>query len=422
MMQIENARRLAQSGQVKQALELYQAMLKNGEAKEAHLAEAHWFIASWHQAEKRFQEAITAYQNSIDLKDDNDLSFFGCGECWEQLGDFEKALENYLQALKIYDGNARYFLYTGCALKALGREAEALDVWSIGADVDPLLQHAQYHPQADAVLKEKSAVADKALRAHFTNLHADTVGESEALKRVQEALWVQTHTEKVEFKAEKQKPNFFYMPSLPADHVFEDLDWMPVIEQDWQKIRDEYLAAQESFDGEPYINATNMQGGKWEALRSREKWNSIHLFQNAVMQEGVKEAFPVTVAALEKMPVVRVDGVILEAFFSVLGPDTHIPPHYGLANSRLTVHLPLIVPENCALRVNDQTCEQREGKILAFDDSFEHEAWNKSDQTRVVLIFEAWAPDLTMEEQEAISASFTSRTKWLQDRKIPTIA
>jgi aspartate beta-hydroxylase len=82
--------------------------------------------------------------------------------------------------------------------------------------------------------------------------------------------------------------------------------------------------------------------------------------------------------------------------FSVLRPHTHIPPHYGTINGRVIVHLPLIVPENCgALRVAGETRSWVYGKCFAFDDSYAHEAWNHSDETRVVLLFDIWSPFLT---------------------------
>jgi aspartyl/asparaginyl beta-hydroxylase (cupin superfamily) len=76
------------------------------------------------------------------------------------------------------------------------------------------------------------------------------------------------------------------------------------------------------------------------------------------------------------------------------------------------------VPERCGLRVDNETFDQREGEIIAFDDSFDHEAWNNSQQPRLVLIFEVWHPDLTKDEQDAISATFDARVKWLAQRTI----
>jgi aspartyl/asparaginyl beta-hydroxylase (cupin superfamily) len=66
-------------------------------------------------------------------------------------------------------------------------------------------------------------------------------------------------------------------------------------------------------------------------------------------------------------------------------------------------HLPLVIPPDCALRVGNETRAWREGELLMFDDTIEHEAWNKSSQLRVVLIFDVWRPELSREEQALIA-------------------
>src|SRR3546814_9348823 len=66
------------------------------------------------------------------------------------------------------------------------------------------------------------------------------------------------------------------------------------------------------------------------------------------------------------------------AFFSALKPGTHIPPHNGATNTPLTVHMPLVIPPDCALRVGDETRTWEPGKLLMFDDTIRHEAWNYS--------------------------------------------
>jgi aspartate beta-hydroxylase len=89
--------------------------------------------------------------------------------------------------------------------------------------------------------------------------------------------------------------------------------------------------------------------------------------------------------------------------FSVLTPGTHILPHRGVTNSRLVVHLPLIVPDDCAIVVGGETHVWQEGRVMIFDDTFEHEAWNRSAQTRGVLILDVWNPYLDDAERDALS-------------------
>lgn len=76
------------------------------------------------------------------------------------------------------------------------------------------------------------------------------------------------------------------------------------------------------------------------------------------------------------------------AFFSILAPGTHITPHRGPFKGVLRLHLPLVVPrdaEKCGIRVGDEVRHWEAGRSFVFDDTFEHEAWNESDEARVVL-------------------------------------
>jgi aspartate beta-hydroxylase len=87
----------------------------------------------------------------------------------------------------------------------------------------------------------------------------------------------------------------------------------------------------------------------------------------------------------------------------VLSPHTRIPPHTGVANTRLVLHLPLIVPEGCGFRVGSETRPWKVGEAWVFDDTVEHEAWNDSDDIRIILICDVWNPLLGEEERELIA-------------------
>jgi aspartyl/asparaginyl beta-hydroxylase (cupin superfamily) len=108
---------------------------------------------------------------------------------------------------------------------------------------------------------------------------------------------------------------------------------------------------------------------------------------------------PRTVATLAALPQVDIPDRGPTAFFSILDAHTHIPAHTGTTNTRLTVHLPLIVPPGCRFRVGGETREWRAGEAWAFDDTIDHEAWNDADVTRVILIFDVWNPQLTLLER-----------------------
>src|SRR4029078_5334079 len=84
----------------------------------------------------------------------------------------------------------------------------------------------------------------------------------------------------------------------------------------------------------------------------------------------------------------------------------HIPPHTGVTNTRAIIHLPLVVPEGCWLRVGAETRHGVEGEAFAFDDTIEHEALNPTDQMRIVLIFDVWNPPLTQQEPDLLYRMF----------------
>jgi aspartate beta-hydroxylase len=103
------------------------------------------------------------------------------------------------------------------------------------------------------------------------------------------------------------------------------------------------------------------------------------------------------------LPLSRIREHGPEVLFSVFTAGTHLLPHRGVTNARLVAHLPLIVPRDCALRVAGEDHVWREGEVVVFDDTYEHEAWNRSDAIRVVLIFDIWNPLLTDVERAALT-------------------
>ncbi len=384
----------------------------------AQTAEAFGLLGAISFQANEFLKAADYFQRVTELQPEAHRLFFDQAYAAEMGGDTPRALAGYREACKLAPAQGRYYLYFGCALDAAGRHNDALMVWSAGSDVDPMVRQAQFHPKADADLKQRSALADRNLTKHLSQLHRQSVPDN--LSRVAEAVWVQTHDVPFAYKQERQQPTMFYMPDLPAHAIVERqmLEWAAALEAATDAIRAEYLTSASPDLGAPYIPAAKMQGAQWDKLRGSSDWQAIHLYKDGIKQPEAA-GFPATLKALETVPTVMLDGAPLEVFFSVLSANTHIPPHFGLANSRLTVHLPLIVPDACNLRVGGQTHDWQIGEVLAFDDSFEHEAHNRSDQPRVVLIFEAWMPELSREERTAIEKSFAARDAWYKARQLP---
>ena len=79
---------------------------------------------------------------------------------------------------------------------------------------------------------------------------------------------------------------------------------------------------------------------------------------------------------------------MVTAGFSSMAANTHITPHRGYTDDVLRCHLGLVTPENCALRVSNQIRTWTPGSCFVFDDTQEHEAWNRSNATRIVLLLD----------------------------------
>jgi aspartyl/asparaginyl beta-hydroxylase (cupin superfamily) len=163
------------------------------------------------------------------------------------------------------------------------------------------------------------------------------------------------------------------------------------------------LGSEEGF--QPYLEyAADQPQNQFAELNQSPRWSAFHLLKDGKPVAGNSERCPVTMATLAGTPQPDQPGRTPVAMFSLLQPKTHIPPHVGVSNARLVVHLPLIVPPDCGFRVGNDTCGWEPGKAFVFDDTIEHEAWNNSDQLRVVLIFDTWHPHLTDAERKLVTA------------------
>lgn len=201
-----------------------------------------------------------------------------------------------------------------------------------------------------------------------------------------------------------------YYPFLPADEFFDDyhFPWFAELSKRTDAIRAELLALLEDVNGpdavRPYVRMEKgTPSNKWTELDHSLDWGASFLWEYGKPNEAVLQRCPNTKAALEAIPQAIIPGRAPNAFFSLLKPHTHIPPHTGVSNTRAIIHLPLIVPKQCGFRVGGETRQWVEGVPFAFDDTIEHEAWNESDQLRAVLILDVWNPHLSQAEQEMIA-------------------
>jgi aspartyl/asparaginyl beta-hydroxylase (cupin superfamily) len=181
----------------------------------------------------------------------------------------------------------------------------------------------------------------------------------------------------------------YYMPGVPARMFYDpsEFEWVSPLEKAFPVIRDELLQVLKD-DG------AGFSGYMSEANRRLAGWNTFNFFFYGRKFEENCARCPRTTRILESLPRFERDHVM----FSALNPHAHIPPHTGPMNGIIRGHLALVAKPGSFIRVGNEQRTWEEGKVLVFDDSFEHEVWNHSDQVRIVLFMNFWHPCFSAEE------------------------
>ncbi len=198
-----------------------------------------------------------------------------------------------------------------------------------------------------------------------------------------------------------QRPAY-YIPGVPARTFYDpsQFEWVKPLEEAFPAIRRELL------------NVLGQDGKGFRAYMSEsqqrlEGWNTFNFFFYGRKFEENCRLCPETTALLESLPRFERDHIM----FSALNPHAHIPPHTGPMNGIIRGHLALVAPPGCYIRVGSDERTWNEGRVLVFDDSYEHEVWNHSDQARVVLFMNFWHPCLAAEEVAVLERFRTAYEK-----------
>ena len=209
-----------------------------------------------------------------------------------------------------------------------------------------------------------------------------------------------------------QQPRYYYFPGLAAlpFHDRAQFPFLDAIEAATGDIRAELLRVLEAPDAfRPYIQSDPGRPRREQAgLLDNPAWGAFYLWKDGELVAENAARCPLTMRALEAVPLCTVPNRSPSVLFSLLQPGAHIPAHTGMVNTRLICHLPLIVPGRCVFRVGNETRDWTEGKAWVFDDTIEHEAWNHTDRTRVILLFEIWRPELSAGERDLVNAMFSA--------------
>lgn len=373
---------------------------------------AHNMLGMLALAEGKFNDAATQFDLAIKADPKEPALRLNLATAWRRLGDDARELAALDAAIEIDQRHFMAWLRKAELHQRCNDVGPAIKAWNatlaLSRNIDPMppalaqvlaaaggwlaQQTSQFADVMDAALKDERAGLTPAQRRRFDACIDTMLGRRRIYLNQCEGM---------------------HYPFLPADEFFDRafFPWMDALEARTDAIRAELLSllANDTNVLEPYVQQpAGTPANLWSALDQSLDWGVFFLWNYGKRIEDACRRCPETAAALDLVPRVELPGRAPTAFFSILKPHKHIPPHTGVTNTRAIVHLPLIVPDGCRFRVGGETRPWIEGQAFAFDDTIEHEAWNDSDDLRAVLILDVWNPYLEPFEQRLLKAACTA--------------
>lgn len=290
----------------------------------------------------------------------------------------------------------------GDARAALSFYTAALNQARVDGQVSPplaaLLQHAQKYQQQ----------TEGGFEAYLLDALGDDLSST-----MSEAIELLLGKRELYF----QQPSVFYYPGLPQKRFYDPalFPWfepMLALVPQMQRELAEVLAGGEAEGFSPYVHGNANRPTPNNPLLGKQDWSAFHFWRDGAVVEENAARCPATMQALSHAPLVQTPGRSPNAHWSRLLPGAHIAPHYGMLNTRLICHIPILTAPQCWLRVGSERREWLDGVPLVFDDSIEHEAKNDGPQQRVILLFEIWRPEIEEADRAAISRIFEAIGKY----------
>jgi aspartate beta-hydroxylase len=403
-----------------------------------------------HAAQHRIAEAEATYRDILKTAPDTPEALNFVAMCALSRGDFATAQRDLEQAAHLNPTEPEIWKNVGIVQLAQHHGGEALDAFDRALGLEPMHFAARLHRGAAL---EQLGRMDEATAAYFGALataqsrgkwrndmttppglrpavkHAiefvdaqrrrifadllqplrDKYGAT-SLARIEAGLAIYLGDRPANYPDPRQFCKFFYVPGLRTTPYYEQalFPWHAELETHTDTIRQELRGVLEQPIGvEPFLgtndNAALKEQNLLDGTRGHAEWNSFFFHRHGEVFQQNAQRCPRTTAILASLPLVHIRGHAPEVLFSILTPGSHILKHHGVTNTRLVTHLPLIIPEDCAISVGGVEHAWQEGHCVTFDDTFEHEAWNRSDKVRAVMILDTWHPDLTAAEREAVA-------------------
>jgi aspartyl/asparaginyl beta-hydroxylase (cupin superfamily) len=354
----------------------------------------------------RLADAARLFDEAARLVGDDPSLWMRSAALHRASGDFGQAQQSVQQALALDPLDFAALLLRASLIEKLGA-ANAGEAWDhalaqrppgdLPAPMESMIAHAE--SQREAWMEGRATAMRTAMAT--AEGQAD-VAERRRIERFRSNVLRRT-------RPFHSSPTHFHFPELAERefHARKAFPWLGDLEAETETIAAELDTVLHAERAElvPYIQYDRgLPLDQWRALNHNRDWTAIHLVSMGKRVEANARHCPATMDILARLPQPRIAGAGPNAMFSLLAPNTHIPPHVGVNNARLVCHLPLIVPPGCWFRVGAETVEWQRGRAFVFDDTIEHEAMNPTDELRIVMIFDVWHPDLSAVERDAVAA------------------
>ncbi|XP_058300586.1 aspartyl/asparaginyl beta-hydroxylase isoform X3 [Hylobates moloch] len=314
------------------------------------------------------QRLVQLFPNDTSLKNDLGVGYL-------LIGDNDNAKKVYEEVLSVTPNDGFAKVHYGFILKAQNKIAESIPYLKEGIESgDPGTDDGRfYFHLGDAMQRVGNKEAYKWYelghkRGHFASVWQRSLYNVNGLKA--QPWWT------------------------PKETGYTEL--VKSLERNWKLIRDEGLAVMDKAKG--------LFLPEDENLREKGDWSQFTLWQQGRRNENACKGAPKTCTLLEKFP--ETTGCRRgQIKYSIMHPGTHVWPHTGPTNCRLRMHLGLVIPkEGCKIRCASETKTWEEGKVLIFDDSFEHEVWQDASSFRLIFIVDVWHPELTPQQRHSLPA------------------
>jgi len=408
MTTLTEAQRLLREGRIAEAERACEAVLE----KSPDDIEALNVVALASVRDGKAFRAVALLERATRVDPANPVSYHHLGRAYETTGNLQAAADALGHAVRLKPGFYLARLHLAAALEKLGESRRSLlqysramhDAQRQGRWLDPATT-----PEGLRPMVEHAALTVRGGRRElFFGLLEPLAARygTASLSRVEQALRIYLGEVQPAYTDPRQRPTFLYFPDLPTAPYFERalFPWIEQLEAQTTAIQDELRALLPHERGRERVFTTDdVEQQNLRGVHGAPSWNGYYFYRHGERRDDNCASCPRTQAAIDALPLSRVREHGPEVLFSVFTPGVHLLTHRGVTNTRVVGHLPLIVPPDCALSVGGEIHVWEEGRAVVFDDTFDHEAWNRSQATRVVMIFDLWNPYLTEVEQAAVA-------------------